>query len=68
MSYGLKDIIVDYFNDGIKTVAEEKANERYEICQECEHLNKMIQNCRKCHCFVKYKVILEKSTCPDGRW
>ena len=45
-------------------------HERYEICLECEHLNKFWKFCNLCGCFMPLKTKLRWAECPDEppRW
>ena len=58
----------DLANPNIERASEEKSNERYSICQSCPELIKLTKQCKKCGCFMKAKVTLEKATCPLGKW
>jgi hypothetical protein len=42
--------------------------ERAKICNECEHLNKLISQCRKCGCWMPAKTRLNWAECPIGKW
>jgi len=42
--------------------------ERAGICQRCEHYQRSTRQCKECGCFVNFKVILENSSCPIGKW
>lgn len=59
---------LDLFNPNVIKASEEKSNERYSICQSCPELIKLTKQCKKCGCFMKAKVTLEKATCPLGKW
>lgn len=47
-------------------------NEMYErriaICNECEHLNKTVMQCRKCGCFMAAKARWPDASCPLEKW
>lgn len=47
---------------------EELSEQRFSICLSCEHLRAIPKTCKKCGCFMKAKVKLEKATCPIGKW
>ena len=42
--------------------------ERAKICNECEHLNKVLGQCRKCGCWMPAKTRLNWAECPIGKW
>ena len=44
--------------------------ERYQICLQCEHLNKFWKFCNLCGCFMPLKTKLRWAECPDepARW
>lgn len=42
--------------------------ERFLICQDCDHLFKPTNTCKKCGCFMNVKVKLRKAECPIGLW
>lgn len=49
-------------------VSPEKAQKRLNICKACPHLNKVLNNCKKCGCFVAYKTKYKQEACPEGYW
>lgn len=56
----------DLLNKDNWTIEEVRAK-RLEICNACEHLNKLRQ-CKKCMCFVDAKTHLENAFCPLRKW
>jgi hypothetical protein len=42
--------------------------ERLDICKQCEHLIRPINQCSKCGCFVAAKTWVESSSCPLKKW
>lgn len=44
------------------------AEERLEICRNCEHFIKLTQQCGDCLCFMPLKVKFSYSECPKGKW
>ena len=44
------------------------AQERFEICNDCEFFDKNSTRCGKCGCFMKKKVDLADAKCPIGTW
>jgi hypothetical protein len=41
---------------------------RLEICQACPAYRPTTNTCKKCGCFMKLKTLIEKSSCPIGKW
>ena len=41
---------------------------RYDICQGCEHFDRMRKRCRECWCFLQHKTGLSAAECPIGKW
>lgn len=44
------------------------AQDRYDLCKQCEHFNKITAICRECGCFMKLKVKFINSVCPINKW
>ena len=49
-------------------IPEEESNKRFEICNNCEFLNKEQYRCAKCGCFMKTKVKFSGAKCPISKW
>ena len=68
----LKSLLVFYVKHGGQKLSKEKVEERYKICEACEHFNGI--RCSKCGCCVNTqethfnKLIFPNEECPDGRW
>jgi hypothetical protein len=58
----------DLIDPSIEKVSDEKAAERFSICQQCPELIKLSKQCKKCGCFMFAKTKLELATCPLGKW
>lgn len=52
----------------LKTVNEEVKLVRLAICNECDNLNKKINTCKKCGCYMPAKAMFASSECPDNKW
>lgn len=50
------------------TKIQEKADQRLEICKQCEHLEQQTTRCDKCGCFMKGKTKLPFAKCPIDKW
>jgi hypothetical protein len=46
----------------------EKAQQRFEICTQCEEFNKEKASCKKCGCYMKVKTKLPRAKCPINKW
>ena len=57
----------DLFNGSARS-PEELAESRLEICKGCEWFRKNTQTCKKCGCFMKLKTLIDKASCPVGKW
>lgn len=42
--------------------------ERFDICKKCPEFFKLTNQCKKCGCFMKIKVLLPNQKCPIGNW
>ncbi len=49
-------------------VSQERFDERFSICKECPYHNKITDQCKKCGCFLRLKVIFKDQKCPIGKW
>ena len=47
---------------------KEIAQQRYDICKTCYYFIKETSQCDLCKCFMKLKVKLIMSECPNGLW
>ncbi len=58
----------DLLNPNKSRASEELSNERLEICTGCEWYKTTTNQCKKCGCFMKLKVVLKDAKCPIGKW
>jgi hypothetical protein len=54
--------------NGSPRSSEELVKYRLEICQGCPAYRPTTNTCKKCGCFMKLKTLIEKSSCPIGKW
>lgn len=59
---------LDLFDPNQPRSDKEIIEGRLEICNECPWLNKALQKCRKCGCFMQLKTTLLNAKCPIGKW
>lgn len=50
-----------------KTIDGVREN-RLEICNSCEYLIQLTNQCTKCGCFMSLKTKLRNAECPIGKW
>jgi len=51
-----------------KPVSFEVASARLAICNNCDELDLITRQCKKCWCFVGLKVRWQYEKCPLNRW
>lgn len=42
--------------------------ERIKTCRKCEFLIPKVHICKKCGCFMPWKVKIKQVTCPIDKW
>ena len=67
-SYSILDVMRDELLGQAEKVSDYKKAKRLLKCYSCERLIAPTKQCRECGCFVKAKVVYEKSSCPLARW
>lgn len=53
---------------GFPAARDEEKERRAEICSTCPSLRKEEYRCGECGCFLRWKIPMETSTCPLGKW
>lgn len=59
---------LDLLNPKTEKAAKELANNRFSICQSCPELLPVVNQCKKCGCFMELKTKLNLAKCPMGKW
>lgn len=59
---------LDLLNPKAVKIDESHAADRLEICLSCPELIKVVNQCKKCGCFMEYKTKLKAAKCPLGKW
>ena len=44
-----------------------KSSDKYKICLDCDNLN-AAKICKKCWCFIPFKVMIKGTECPINKW
>ena len=64
----LRDIAVQVINGIVPLSADELAEERIKVCEECTHFKKLLRQCDLCGCFLDLKVKILNAQCPAQKW
>ena len=68
----VKDVVINTGSDneagGFVSDAKDKQKERWDICKVCEHYSVRQQRCKKCGCYLEYKIKFDVSECPINKW
>lgn len=59
---------VAHMADGFNNVSDEKKQQRMDICNACEFINKSNNTCNQCGCFLDVKTSWRTTSCPIGKW
>lgn len=59
---------MDLFNPYTERASEDLAEQRMEICRNCEHYIKMTHQCKECGCIMNLKTKLLHADCPLRKW
>lgn len=59
---------LDLLNPKTRKIDESHADGRMEICKACPELIPVVNQCKKCGCFMELKTKLEAAKCPLGKW
>lgn len=72
MAFNMTDALVTALSGiaskGVLLADKQTADARADICVRCEFFEPNISRCTKCGCFMKMKVNLSTSTCPEKKW
>jgi hypothetical protein len=58
----------DVLNPNAPKSSEEEAQQRLNICLDCERLVQLTKQCLECGCIMAVKVKLKNATCPLNKW
>ena len=67
--YKLWDGFAEYLKQiDVLSIDLKLAENRMEICFECERYNSKSKHCKECGCFMPAKSIFKAMKCPLGKW
>lgn len=49
-------------------LTKEEAQERYNICKQCDSFIPLTSQCKECGCLMKIKAKIRNSDCPLSKW
>lgn len=58
----------DLLNPNTEKASAELAKSRMDICKSCPELIPVLDQCKRCGCFMALKTTLKVSKCPIGKW
>jgi len=59
---------LDFLKASTSYSSPSQQQERYSLCENCEHFRVKTKQCKLCGCFMKMKVKLLEAECPAGKW
>lgn len=59
---------LDLLNPKTERATKELAEERLDICKACPDVVPVVNQCKRCGCFMDLKTTLKISKCPIGKW
>jgi hypothetical protein len=59
---------LDLLNPKSERATDELAKERLDICKACPDVIPVVNQCKRCGCFMDLKTKLKISKCPIGKW
>lgn len=63
----MNNISTIFDNMGITTSGDIKS-QRLQICNTCDKLEKPLNRCKSCGCFMPVKAALTHAKCPINKW
>ena len=64
----VKSAVINTGTDSSVFISKDKQKERWDICKVCEYYSKNQQRCKKCGCYLEYKIKFDISECPIHKW
>ena len=60
--------LANWIKEGAPNVTPESYAKRLDICNGCEHLNKVSMRCMRCGCLLEHKAKWRTTDCPEKKW
>lgn len=57
-----------YIMSGFKNLTDTQKQERLNICESCDSMNKDNKTCNECGCYLDIKTGWATESCPLGKW
>ena len=54
--------------NGTTRLTHDEANQRFDVCKQCEFFIKNQSRCLKCGCYMPIKTAWRSQKCPIGKW
>ena len=65
----LKKIAIDLAHGKLpKSASDDLTKARINMCHECEHFSKIMDQCKLCGCFINLKAKVLEASCPIEKW
>ena len=59
---------LDLLNPKHEKASVELQENRFNICKQCPELIPVVNQCKKCGCFMSLKTTMKIAKCPLGKW
>jgi hypothetical protein len=59
---------LDLLNPKTKKAEKDVSGSRFSVCIQCPELIPVVNQCKKCGCFMEIKTKLEAAKCPLDKW
>ena len=60
--------VYKFTKSGFHRVSQEQKQERLNICESCDKMNKDNKTCNECGCYLDIKTGWATESCPLGKW
>jgi len=64
----MKNPIAKNFYNMLSKELKEEADKRLTICKNCDRLDHEEMKCKECGCFMEFKTLIPRISCPIGKW
>lgn len=68
MTYNIVHVVRDFFTGKLKFVSKEVAQQRFDVCLQCDARDEALNICTICSCYLPAKTKLKDATCPMELW